>query len=59
MPQVVNPYARDNKLDRAAHEGYNAALSGQTIVPAEYAANDELKFSWTIGNRRARFDAKE
>jgi ribosome modulation factor len=59
MTQLVNPYSIDNKLDRAAHEGYKAAIAGQTIAPAEYAGNDELKFSWTVGNRRARYDAKE
>jgi ribosome modulation factor len=57
MTQLVNPFDVGSKLDRAAHEGYNAALAGQTVVPPEYAANDDLRFGWFVGNRRGRYDA--
>ncbi|NEX60158.1 hypothetical protein [Noviherbaspirillum galbum] len=51
-----NPYPKDARVDRAAHDGYSAAAQGQKLAPTEYADNGDLKMAWIIGNRRGHFD---
>ncbi|WP_109479107.1 hypothetical protein [Paraburkholderia sp. C35] len=52
--------AAEADLDRAATEGYNAGLQGDT-TPPDWVTNDEdtLQAAWIVGNKRGREEAAQ
>jgi hypothetical protein len=45
-------FKEDQKIDRAAAEGFKAGSEGTRVPPFKYASEDLLLSAWRVGNNK-------